>query len=173
MVNTSTIGIPDYFRCYKLTDGSIVHVKIDDTAGQERFKKTLPDNYFRNADCCLLVYDIANKESFEECKKYYTPKIKELCKKNIQIILLGNKADLEEDRQVKSEDASIFALENGYRFLETSCLKNTNVASAFETLIENTNIEAQKNKQNKKNKGEKLSKNNSNKKKEDSGGCGC
>ena len=84
---------------------------------------------------------------------------------------MGNKADLEEDRQVKSEDASIFALENGYRFLETSCLKNTNVASAFETLIENTNIEAQKNKQKNGSKGVKISKKKNNKK-EESSGCG-
>ena len=57
---------------------------------------------------------------------------------------MGNKSDLEEYREVNPEEGASFAQENGYKFLETSCLKNKNVASAFETLIEITNIEAQK-----------------------------
>jgi GTPase SAR1 family protein len=69
-----------------------------------------------------------------------------MCKPNIVVILLGNKTDLENEREVQPEEGAAFAQENDYQFLETSCLKNQNVASAFETLIENTNIEAQKNK---------------------------
>ncbi len=143
-----TIGFPNYYKCYKLTDGSLVHVTINDTVGQEKFK-SLADQYYREADCCLLVYDISDKKTFDECKNFYVPKMKELCKPNIKVILLGNKTDLVEKREVRPEEGALFAMEKGFKFLETSCLKNENVASAFETLIEMTNIEVQKNKQQK------------------------
>ena len=58
---------------------------------------------------------------------------------------MGNKTDLEDKREVKPEEGAAFALENDYIFMETSCLKNENVANAFETLIEITNIESKKN----------------------------
>ena len=114
-----------------------------DTAGQERFK-SINTSYYRKADCCLLVYDISDKYSFDQLKDYFIETIKEKCKKNIQIILLGNKTDLEDKRQVSAEEGANLALVNNYIFLETSCLKNKNVADAFETLIEITNREAKK-----------------------------
>ena len=140
----STFGNPNFLCSYKLSDGSLVNVDIMDTAGQERYK-ALNLSYYRKADCCLLVYDITNKKSFDEIKNYYSEKIKENCKQNIQVILLGNKTDLLEDREVLSEEGAKLALDNNYIFMETSCLKNENVASAFETLIEITNIETKKN----------------------------
>ena len=115
-----------------------------DTAGQERFR-AINKSYYHKADCCLLVYDITNIQSFEDCKIYYNNNIKEKCKKNIPVILLGNKSDLESERKVSPEDAATFAMTNRYVFMETSCLKNDNVANAFEALIEITNIEARKN----------------------------
>lgn len=102
----------------------------------------MSDSYYSKANCCLLVYDIAKRETFEEIKEYYNPNIKTNCRKNIKVILLGNKADLEEKREIPSEEACEFALKNNYIFMESSCLKNTNVANAFETLIELTNRES-------------------------------
>ena len=148
----ATVGIPHYFSTYKISDGSLVNVKIVDTAGQEKFK-SLSKNYYNNADCCLLVYDISRRQSFEECIDFYNKNIKEKCQKDIQVIVLGNKADLEDKRQVSSEEGAKFSEENNYLFMETSCLKNTNVADAFDTLIEITNIEAKKS-------GKKLTKDN-------------
>jgi small GTP-binding protein len=144
LVETSTQGVDNVFRIYRLSDGSIVNVKIYDTAGQEVYK-TFTLTYYRNADACLLVYDITNENSYNECKNFYTKNIKEKCKKNIKVILLGNKTDLEKDRKVASEEAASFANQNDYNYLETSCLKNSNVADAFETLIELTNLELKKN----------------------------
>ena len=138
MESTTTIGIPKYFVSCKLSDGSLVNIQILDTAGQERFR-SINTSYYREADCCLLVYDISDKKSFNEIKDYFIETIKDKCKKNIQIILLGNKTDLEDKRQIPSEEGAKLALINNYMFMETSCLKNSNVASAFETLIEITN----------------------------------
>ena len=119
-------------------------MELIDTAGQEQFK-ALTERYYKKADCCLLVYDITKANSFEECKDYYNTNIKDKCQKDIQVIVLGNKTDLEDLRQVSSEEGAKFSEENNYLFMETSCLKNTNVADAFDTLIEITNIEAKKN----------------------------
>ncbi len=143
LVNISTTGLPNYFSTYQLTDGSLVNVNILDTTGQEKFD-ALNESYYKKADCVLLVYDITNKKSFDKCKNYYNPKLRENCKKNIKVILLGNKVDLEYQRQIPSEEAVGFALENNYIFMETSCARNLNVTDAFETIIEITNIELKK-----------------------------
>ena len=122
---------------FRLSDGSLAQVEILDTSGQEKFR-SLSQKYFIKADCCLLVYDISDKNSFNECK-YYSEQIREKCKKGINTILLGNKTDLENKRQISPDEGANFALENKYLFLETSCLKNEKVADAFQTLIETTN----------------------------------
>ena len=135
IVNVATIGIVHGFHTFQLSDGSLVNVNIVDTAGQENFR-ALSSQYYKKADGILLVYDITNEKSFENIKGYYFEQIKEKCKKNIKIIVLGNKTDLEEDRKVNPKEGANFAAKNGYMFLETSCLKNRNVADSFETLIE-------------------------------------
>ena len=65
---------------------------------------SLNESYYKKADAALLVYDITNQESFDKIKDYYRPKIKQFCKKNIHIILLGNKTDKEELRKRKRKN---------------------------------------------------------------------
>ena len=89
-----------------------------------------------------MVYDIANRKTFEEIKTYFIYQIEEKCQKDIIIILLGNKTDLENLRQVSIEEGANYASDKGFMFLETSCLINRNVANSFETLIELTYREA-------------------------------
>ena len=129
-----------------MKDGSIVKVHLLDTSGQEIYK-SINETYYKKADCCLLVYDITNRKSFDECKDYYNKNLIEKCKK-----------DLEDQRVISPEEGAGLALENDYIFMETSCLKNSNVASAFETLIELTNIEEKR----KQNKNIQINNNNSN-----------
>ena len=116
---------------------------IYDTAGQERFN-AINESYYQKADAILLVYDISNRKSFEQIRNYYCPKIEENCKKNIPIILLGNKADKENEREVSIEEGAELAVEHKFKFKETSCVKNENVADAFEALIEMWNVEYRK-----------------------------
>ena len=73
-------------------------------------------------------------------KKNYIPIIKQKCKKNIKIILLGNKSDLDYLREVSIDEGINLALDNNFYFKETSCVENNNVASAFQTIIEMTNF---------------------------------
>lgn len=126
-----------------MSDGSVVNCLIYDTAGQERFN-SINETYYKKADAVLLVYDITNKESFDLIRNYYCPKIKEFCKKKIPIILLGNKTDMEEERLISMEDGIALSVEYKFKFCQTSCLKNENVADAFEALIELWNFENQK-----------------------------
>ena len=143
-MSTETPALDIFKESYQLSDGSIVNCEIWDTAGQEEFD-SINRSYYRKADCCLLVYDITNKESFEQIKNYYSEEIKNYCKENIIVVLLGNKSDLKEDRVIEPEVAGNFATDQGYIFMETSCEKNKNVADAFATLIEKANIRMKKN----------------------------
>ena len=115
-----------------------------DTAGQEVFN-AINENYYQQADCCLLVYAINSMKSFEKVKDYYVVKIKEKCKKDLKVVLLGNKTDLENEREVSKEDGRDLALANGYIFMESSCKDNYNVSDAFTALVEMTNTELKKN----------------------------
>ena len=67
-----------------------------------------------------------------------------MCKKNIPIILLGNKTDITKERKIQPEEGVQLALSEKIKFKETSCLKNENVADAFEALIELWNLEVLK-----------------------------
>ena len=136
-MDTETIF--DHFsETYQLQDGSYVNCEILDTGGQEKYN-AVNRTYYKRADCCVLVYDITNLQSFEECKNYYKKEINDNCKKNIKVILVGNKTDLEKDRKVSQEQGAIFAQQNNYYFKETSCEQNFNVSDVFETIILMTN----------------------------------
>ena len=91
-----------------------------------------------------MVYDITNKISFDIVKDYYIPKLKEYCNQILKVVLLGNKSDLENQRQVTDIEGSDLALKNGYIFMESSCADNYNVLDAFTALVEMTNIELKK-----------------------------
>lgn len=114
-----TIGA-SFFTCKINLNETKVKMQIWDTAGQERFKAMAP-LYYRNANAALLIFDLTNHSSFEEVKTW----ILEL-QKNVQepmfLLLVGNKADLDERRAVSREEAFIYAHSIGAKFLETSVL---------------------------------------------------
>ena len=114
-----------------------------DSAGQEKFKSII-ETCYKKSDCIILVYDISNRSSFYECKNYYCEEIKKRCKINIKVMLIGNKKDLETERQVSFKEANDFALLNNYIYMETSCLLNENVFEAFEKIIEITEEDIRK-----------------------------
>ena len=135
-------GGDKYITAFQLYDGTIINCMIMDTAGQERFD-ALNVVYYKKADAVLLVYDISNKSSFDKIKSFYVEKIRDNCNKDIPIVLLGNKTDLDDEnkRQVSYEEGTSLALKENYEFHESSCKRNKNVAGAFEALIERWNFE--------------------------------
>ena len=136
----ATIGIEINPNKYRLSDGSIIECSILDTNGTERYR-ALNENYFRQADGCIIVYDITNQRSFDEIKEYYIPKLRDKCKENITTILLGNKKDKENERKISIEQGNQLAFENNFLFKETCCSERTNVSDAFQTIIEKTNLQ--------------------------------
>jgi len=107
---------------------------IWDTAGQETFN-SISRSYYRNAVGGLLVYDITNKESFQNVKKWLE-NVKEFSKSPVSLVLVGNKTDLESERVVSKEEGEAFAKEHGLPFIETSAKQSANVDEAFFKTIE-------------------------------------
>ena len=138
-----TAGVDFFIKTFQLSDGSVVNCLIYDTGGQEKFK-SINSQYYRKANAILLLYDITKKDSFDEISNYYSKEIRERCNKNIPVVLIGNKLDLENEREVSQEEAIILAKQENYVFRETSCKTNQNVANAFEALIELWNNEERK-----------------------------
>merc|ERR1712051_286232 len=98
--------------------GKTVKLQIWDTAGQERFR-SVTRSYYRGAAGALLVYDISSRESFNALSNWLTD-ARTLASPAIVILLVGNKKDLEDERDVTFLEASRFAQENDLVFVETS-----------------------------------------------------
>ena len=126
-----TIGVDFKIKTLEIGNKNI-KMQIWDTAGQERFRNII-SSYFRGSHGILLIYDITNKNSFNNLQDWLEV-IENNANKNVLKILIGNKNDLEEDRQIKTEEGQSFANRNNMQFIETSAKTNTNVTDAFEAL---------------------------------------
>jgi Ras-related protein Rab-1A len=124
----STIGVDFKIRTIEL-DGKTVKLQIWDTAGQERFR-TITSSYYRGAHGIIIVYDITDRESFDNVKQWLNEIDRYACE-NVNKLLVGNKCDMDSKRQVEYEEAKAFADERGIPFLETSAKDSTNVEKAF------------------------------------------
>eukprot|EP00127_Corallochytrium_limacisporum_P000883 Clim_evm16s29 gene=Clim_evmTU16s29 len=127
----STIGIDFKIRTIEL-DGKKIKLQIWDTAGQERFR-TITTAYYRGAMGILLVYDITNAQSFENIKNWVR-NIEAHASEEVEKMILGNKCDMEDKREVPKERGEKIAGEYGAKFLETSAKNNINVEEAFMTI---------------------------------------
>jgi small GTP-binding protein len=141
----ATVGL-DYYTKQEMINNINVLVKLWDTAGQERFKALTP-NYFRNAEGVVLAYDVTNSESFENLKFWINSIKSNLGEKNIfiPIIIIGNKIDMEDMRDITKEDASKFAKENNYKYFETSAKTGEGVDEAIRDLVNQVLANSDKN----------------------------
>ncbi|XP_068090839.1 ras-related protein Rab-8B-like isoform X1 [Hyperolius riggenbachi] len=124
----TTIGI-DFKTKTVHIDGTQIKLQIWDTAGQERFH-TLSVSYFRGAQGFVLVYDIANTSSFENTAMWMKD-IQMKAGEEVEVVLLGNKCDKEDEREVSKERGEKLAWQYGIPFFETSAKENTNIDEAF------------------------------------------
>jgi Ras-related protein Rab-2A len=123
-----TIGAEFAAKIIEL-DGKFIKIQVWDTAGHEAFQ-SITKIYYRGAVGALLVYDITRRDTYIHLIKWLS-ELKENAPKDITIILIGNKNDLENERQVSYEEGESFAKENGLLFLETSAKTANNIIEAF------------------------------------------
>ena len=109
-------------------------MQIWDTAGQERFKN-ITASYYRGGNGVLVVYDITDRDSFENLNSWLI-EIEKNANKNVYKLLIGNKCDLEDKRKVTFQEGKDFATSNGMQFIETSAKNDTKVKDAFELLTQ-------------------------------------
>ncbi|KAF3918981.1 hypothetical protein ABW20_dc0109207 [Dactylellina cionopaga] len=125
-----TIGVELDSRVVEVDDGKKIKLQIWDTAGQEQYR-SVTNSYIRNATGALLVYDITRKETLSHVQHWLSD-IKSLGEPHISIVLVGNKCDLSDRRQVSSSEAELWAHENGIKFhVETSAKTGESVERAF------------------------------------------
>ena len=135
-----TIGM-EFLSYYLKINNRVFNIQLWDTAGQERFH-SIVKGYFSNSTCAIVVYDITQRSSFnsvkdwvEECKNYTN--------KNVLLLLVGNKTDLKDKREISTEEGREFAEKNGMEFFESSALTGDNIdhifVSACQIINENLN----------------------------------
>eukprot|EP00056_Hartaetosiga_gracilis_P019803 m.16057 g.16057 ORF g.16057 m.16057 type:complete len:204 (-) comp7947_c0_seq1:284-895(-) len=127
----STIGVDFKIRTIEL-DGKTIKLQIWDTAGQERFR-TITSSYYRGAHGIIVVYDVTDKDSFDNVKQWLQEIDRYACE-NVNKLLVGNKSDLANKKVVDFTTAKEFADSIGIPFLETSAKNATNVEQAFTTM---------------------------------------
>jgi Ras-related protein Rab-6A len=124
----ATIGLDFQSKNVKI-DNQDIHLLLYDTAGQEKFRSLIP-MYTRDANIIILVYDITRKESFTHIPDW----VKDLTNVKLDEVifgLVGNKIDLEDQRQVTKEEGEKYAQDNNIIFQEVSAKTGDNFSDLF------------------------------------------
>ena len=129
----TTIGV-EFGTKNIIINNKRIKIQIWDTAGQERYR-SITSAYYKGAKGALIVYDITRKNTFDNIDKWITD-LKLNGDKNICIIILGNKSDLIDKREINKNDGIKKAEMYKTAFLETSALNGDNISKAFDELIE-------------------------------------
>ena len=116
-----------------LPNGESVTMDIWDTVGQETFR-SITQIFYAHAKVAIIVYDVTNKKTFDEVKKYWYNKIQEIDDKDIIIALVANKYDLYEKRQVSNEEGEEYAKSIKAIFASTSAKNNSGIKTLFENI---------------------------------------
>ena len=128
----ATVGVEFLSKTYKINN-HIFKIELWDTAGQERYK-SITSVYYKGSKGALLVYDITSKVTFDNIGKWIT-EIRDKTSKDITLMMVGNKTDLVQYREVSNEQALNKAKTLGIPLMETSALDSTNVKEAFHDLL--------------------------------------
>jgi len=133
----STIGADFFSKDINIGNRDIIF-QIWDTAGQERYK-SLGQTFYRGSDACMLVYDICNQESYAALSVWVDQFLQGVGSEDNQVessdlifVVVGNKSDNVEGRQVDKADAEAFCNSRGFQYFETSAKTGENVSEAFQ-----------------------------------------
>ena len=128
----ATVGVEFGSKQFTV-EGHKIKAQIWDTAGQERYK-AMTSAYFKGAKGAFIVYDITSKSSFESVDRWLND-LRVSADKNLTVIIIGNKCDLEQQRDVKKEQGEEKSKSNGVAFMETSALSGENIDKAFDKMV--------------------------------------
>ncbi|XP_064574230.1 ras-related protein Rab-17 isoform X1 [Zonotrichia leucophrys gambelii] len=128
-------GFCSFFTQILELDEATVKFEIWDTAGQEKYQSVC-HLYYRDAHAALIVYDIANKETFSRAKLWLEELEKKFLPDEIVVALVGNKTDLAAEREVTTEEGEDFARTKGLLFMETSAKSNHQVNDVFMAVVQ-------------------------------------
>ena len=134
----SSIGVDKLSKSFKYNN-NIYKVNLFDTAGQDKYRSSLPAKYYRNADGIFLLFDISNKNSFNDISIWMNEiKTKhdnlDEDKKEPVIFLIGNKLDIS-DRQISYDEAEDKASFYGIKYFEISCKLNINIPEIYSRMV--------------------------------------
>ena len=132
LATQSTVGVEFGSKIIK-KNGKVIKLQIWDTAGQERYK-SITSAYYKGSRGAFVVYDITRKTTYDNIDKWIG-ELKTNGSEDVLIMLVGNKSDLEDKREVITEEVEKKAQEQKLAFCETSALNGKNVEYAFENLI--------------------------------------
>ena len=130
----STVGVELGTKFLKIKDTG-AKLQIWDTAGQERYK-SITSSYYKGSHGCFIVYDITNEKTFENVDNWFKQAQKE-ASKEVSIILVGNKCDLENERKITKEQGEEKAKTLNCPFFETSALSKIKIEDIFTEMINN------------------------------------
>ena len=111
-----------------------IRIQLWDTAGQEKYK-SITKNLFLKVMGAIIIYDITSEKSYINCKMW-VQMIKEECGSHMQIIIVGNKSDLTDQRKIDEEEVMNYAKEQNTQYIETSCKTGENIRKAVSILCE-------------------------------------
>ncbi len=127
------IGVDFRFKTM-IVKNKIAKIQIWDTAGQERYR-SITTAYYRGAAAIIICCDSTNKESFDNINNWID-EIAKYTDKEVDKLVLMNKCDLTEERQIDKNDISKFEKENGIKIMEVSAKTGDGIDKAFEYIIE-------------------------------------
>jgi len=130
----ATIGVDFKVMSFE-RNHKVVKLQLWDTAGQERFR-TITHTYYRGAHGVMLVFDVTQRESFQNLQDWLGD-VRKFGSPSVPLLLVGNKYDAPEaERQVSDEEALGLARELDCKFIKVSAKNNVNVDEAFAALVE-------------------------------------
>ncbi|KAJ6230759.1 ras-related protein rab11 [Anaeramoeba flamelloides] len=127
-----TIGVEFASKTMEI-ENTTLKAQVWDTAGQEKYR-AITNTFYRGAKGALLVYSVTERQSFINLKNWLT-ELRENSPKDITVMLIGNKIDLADNREVLTHEGTNFAEENNLNFIETSAKDATNVEYAFLSIL--------------------------------------
>ena len=133
LATQTTVGVEFGSKIIKKND-KLIKLQIWDTAGQERYK-SITSAYYKGSKGAFVVYDISRKPTFENVDKWIG-ELKTNASEDVLIMLVGNKSDLEDKREVQIDEVKKKAEQHKIAFCETSALKGNNIEQAFDSLID-------------------------------------